>query len=246
METNGTKMTYDVVEKREVAPDIANFTITIFEKGKTSKECIEKLNHKRTIAENYIKRLSTFESYEQTLFDVVKKITYKNGIVKNEIKEKIVGFNGTIIIKASLHITNSKEDIIKDTVNLFNMSVEQGFRCKYNITVSDDVFTTVSRELFVDCVNNGYTLVNGMADKMNSMIHMDNPVHLDSIVNYRYSLGDNNREFSTMKTKIGANRSFADEVEEYEPEEAINPEMIQALFDNKVPISCFMSLQFTL
>ena len=49
-----------------------------------------------------------------------------------------------------------------------------------------------------------------------------------------------------MKTKIGANRSFADEVEEYEPEEAINPEMIQALFDNKVPISCFMSLQFTL
>ena len=159
-------------------------------------------------------------------------------------KETLLYYEASLNISASLtyeeNATNEKatvDQVIQDFTNIYNMSIENNYKCRYNQTISKEMSETIQNDLYVDCINKGMAKViyiaKGVADfkpdgikllQINETSTYDNPIN-------------NNYSMRKAATKLSLDSS-------YTPEQYMMPELIADVFDNKLTISKSLDLKF--
>ena len=238
-----------------VKPNIVDISILVKEIGQTSKEVTTKINENRQLIKDYILRKSSYkdDSYHQTGFNIDKRtkrlLYYQNNSgqkISSEEYNKLSTLDAHnykqvvedqfLYYEASLHITLTlkfNDTVVEDLVSIFNMCTEKDFICRYNHTISNDLYIKSMQELYSKCINDGVDNAKSIVANLNftnsTEIKLLN-ISEHNISNARYS-----KSMATMDMCCESNV--------YEPENIIMPELVEELFNNNIELTKSLDLQ---
>lgn len=239
-----------------VKPNIVDISILVREIGQTSKEVTTKINENRQLIKDYILRKSSYkeDSYHQTGFNIDKRnkrlIYYQNKSghkisseeynklsTSDSYKYKQVVEDQFLYYEASLHITltlNFNDTVVEDLVSIFNMCTEKDFICRYNHTISNDLYSKSMQELYSKCIN------EGVANARSIVTNLDftNSTNIKLL-----NISEHNMSTTRYSKSAMASMDMCCESNSYEPENIIMPELVEELFNNNIELTKSLDLQ---
>ena len=250
-----TLMKFNCKVTKRIAPKEVSLCFTIRERARTVEEVVKQINQKLDNAKTFITGL---ESYRPDSFKQERLYTHKEVDYKHNMKEKVLGYNGSVEFNAYL----DKTDVVaNDLVAILNMVADKDMDVRYQINPLTEEIKDAYDETFSEAVN---TCVEQTKRKISQIeILKDKELELREISSYTYNtskesnipyethynhtyLGRVNPQLDAMPKMMlseSRGRGFTEEAP-YEPPKIISVELVEDLFKDYTIASCEVALVF--